>query len=147
MASGFTTADGHGTIKVFDFDLNGDVTESSTTYYNAVTNTAFEEQAHLNSMVLLDSDTLAVAYRGADAGGFIRFYDITHNTGELIASGGPYKHDPDDGAFNSLTRVDDGTLATRVRRGSSRYHTGLHCNFKQHQDVCCHWSGYNPTGH
>ena len=112
LGVGFSTADGRGTIKVFDFDLNGVVTESSsTTYYNAVTNTAFEEQAHLNSMVLLDSDTLAVAYRGADADGFIRFYDINHVTGELTATAGPYEHDTADGTFNSLVRVDDVTLA------------------------------------
>ena len=66
------TSDGEGIIKIFDVTSKGDVTEmSDSVYYDAVANTAFEEQAHLNSLALLDSDTLAVAYRGAGADGFI----------------------------------------------------------------------------
>ena len=112
LGVGSSMSDGYGRIKVFDVDSNNDITgRGGPIYYNAVTNTALEEQAHFNSLALLDSDTLALAYRGADADGFIRLYDINHNTGSLNATGGPFEHDPADGAFNSLVRVDDGTLA------------------------------------
>ena len=106
------TSDGHGTIKVFDVDSEGNIDErNSQTYQNTAANAAFEEHIHHNSMVLLDSDTLAVAYRGDDAYGFVLLYDIDHTTDGLTVSGGPFEHDAAYGAFNSLVRVDDDTLA------------------------------------
>ena len=111
---GTSTSNGYGQIRLFEIDLNGNISTrggGDMVYQNTVADVTFEEHAHLNSMVLLDSDTLAVAYRGDNAGGFIRLYDIDHVTGELTATAGPYEHDAADGAFNSLVRVDDGTLA------------------------------------
>ena len=107
-------SEGYGQIRVFDIDSDNDISvrgEGSTVYQNTAADTTFEEHAHLNSMALLDSDTLAVAYRGDNAGGFIRLYDINHLTGDLNATAGPYAHDTAVGAFNSLVRIDDGTLA------------------------------------
>ena len=106
------TDDGTGHLKTFSIAVNGTIKQTDDkTYYNAAADAAGEERVHLNSLVLLDSDTLALAYRGADADGFIRLYDIDHTTGELTATARPYEHDMADGAFNSLVRVDDGTLA------------------------------------
>ena len=103
---------GHGTIKVFDVTSAGVITETdSQTYYGAAADATFEEQVHLNSLALLDSDTIALAYRGDAADGFIRLYDIDHTTGTLTAAGIPFEHDQADGSFNSLVRVDDITLA------------------------------------
>ena len=81
----------------------------TVTYYDGAATAAFEERVHTNSLILLDSDTLAVAYRGADAHGFIRTYDIT-STG-LTATSEPFGHDTEVGAFNSLVRIDDLTFA------------------------------------
>ena len=108
-----STSDGQGIIQVFDVDAMGVVTAEGdrTLYYGAAADAAFEEQVHLNSLVLLDSDTMAITYRGADGDGFIRLYGIDHMTGSLTTDGGPFEHDPAYGAFNSLVRVDDQTLA------------------------------------
>ena len=109
---GTSTSGGYGQIRVFDVASDNDIAVRGVpVYLDTAADATFEEQIHLNSVALLDSDTLAVAYRGADAGGFIRLYDINHFAGSLNATAGPYKHDTADGAFNSLVRVDDGTLA------------------------------------
>ena len=110
-----SAADGHGTIKVFDVTSSGGFTgrTNAATYQTTSAAAEFEEQVHLNSLALLDSDTLALAYRGDDADGFIRLYDIS-STG-LTARGDPFEHDTANGAFNSLVSVndddDDDTLA------------------------------------
>ena len=78
-------------------------------YYDVAPAGASDERVHLNSLALLDSNTLAVAYRGEDGDGFIQIYDIT--TTGLTAAGGPFEHDMANGAFNALVRVDDTTLA------------------------------------
>ena len=107
-----STSDGAARIVVFDVSSTGTITgKSNTTYYNSAANAAFEAQAHTNSLTLMDSNTLAVAYRGAEGDGFIRLYDINHSTGALTASGGPLEHDTADGAFNALVRIDDETFA------------------------------------
>ncbi len=105
------TDDGSGRIKVFDVDANGIVEQrgETVTYYNGAADATSEERVHLNSLALLDSNTLAVAYRGEDGDGFIRIYDIT-DTG-LTETGGPFEHDMANGAFNALVKVDDTTLA------------------------------------
>ena len=106
-----STSDGNGRLKVFDVASNGSITKrGSQVYYNDAANAAFEGQVHLNSLELLDS-TLVLAYRGADGDGFIRLYDINRNTGGLTVIGEPYEHDTADGAFNSLLKIDDDTLA------------------------------------
>ena len=104
--------DGHGTIKVFDVDSNGIISgKGGQTYQNTAVDATSEERIHINSLAMLDSNTMAIAYRGDEAGGFIRFYDITHTTGGLSPSAGPYEHDTAFGAFNSLLRIDDNMLA------------------------------------
>ena len=79
----------------------------------------FEEHAHLNSLALLNTDTLAVAYRGDGPAGNVRLYDIDLSTNGLTARGEAFVHDTANGAFNSLVSVNDETLALCIRRGSS----------------------------
>ena len=69
------TDDGHGTLKVFDVDPTGTITGrgGSQTYQDTAADATSEERIHINSLAMLDSDTMAIAYRGDDAGGFIRF--------------------------------------------------------------------------
>ena len=105
------TGDGSGRIKIFDVATDNTVTQRGDTiiYYNDAATAAYEERVHLNSLVMLDSNTLALAYRGVDADGFIRTYDITPDG--LVATSEPFEHDDTIGAFNSLVRIDDITLA------------------------------------
>ena len=105
--------DGSGHLKIFDIAAaDGSIMErSSVMYTDTVASVDVKERAHLNSLVLLDSDTLAVAYRGGGGNGFIQLYDVTLDTGALTASSELIRHDEEDGAFNSLVKVDDTTLA------------------------------------
>ena len=108
---GGNKGDGDGRIRVFDVDSAGAFTEtSSQTYYGFAETATSEERIHLNSLALADSDTLAVAYRGAEGYGFIRLYDI-NPSGVLSANGEPFEHDAANGAFNSLVQIDDNMLA------------------------------------
>ena len=111
-----STTDGQANLKVYNVDTNAAITggtgvASSVYYDDAVADVTFEEHAHLNSLALLNTDTLAVAYRGDGPAGNVRLYDIDLSTNGLTARGEAFVHDTVNGAFNSLVSINDETLA------------------------------------
>ena len=68
-----------------------------------------------NSLVQVDSDTYALAYRGAGEDGFISTFTIDSD-GNITAvrtqsEGNNLEHDTNAGSFNSLVQVDSDTYA------------------------------------
>ena len=127
--------DGSGRLKLFDISTtDGSIMQkgNTMTYYNGAATAPLDADIHHNSLVLLDSDTLALAYRGESGDGFIRTYDIT-STG-LVSNGGSFEHDRANGAFNALLKIDDDTLALVVQRGLSCHHSRLHCNCQHNKN-------------
>ena len=83
---GTSTFDGYGQIRVFDIDSDNDISVRGVpVYLNTAADATFDELIHLNSLAMLDSDTIAIAYRGDNADGFIQLYDLLN--GQLTASG------------------------------------------------------------
>jgi len=68
------------------------------------------DNATWNSLVQVDSDTYALAYRGTDSDGFISTFTISSD-GTTITEVGSLEHDTDRGFFNSLVQVDSDTHA------------------------------------
>mgnify|MGYP001187980012 CR=1 FL=1 len=67
-----------------------------------------------NSLVRVDDDTYALAYRNDDDGGYIKTFTIPAD-GSIITEAFSLKHDSDRGMHNSLVRVDDDTYALAYR--------------------------------
>ena len=63
-----------------------------------------------NSLVQVDSDTIALAYTGFDANGFISTFTISSD-GSSIVEVENLEHDTDVGQYNSLVQVDSDTYA------------------------------------
>jgi len=63
-----------------------------------------------NSLVQVDSDTYALAYRGTDDDGFMSTFTISAN-GSTITEVDSLEHDTDNATSNSLVQVDSDTYA------------------------------------
>ena len=96
--------DGKGYLKIFDVSSTGTITEM----HNLIHVDADQEISH-NSLVRIDENTLALAYRGGmNKAGYIKMFDLEMST---IVEVGFFKHDEQMGSYNSLIKVDDNTLA------------------------------------
>ena len=69
-----------------------------------------------NSLVQVDSDTIALAYTGFDANGFISTFTISSD-GSSIVEVENLEHDTDVGQYNSLVQVDSDTYALAYASG------------------------------
>ena len=63
-----------------------------------------------NSLVQVDNDTYALAYRGPDDDGFITTFTIPAD-GSSITKVATLEHDTGNGKANSLVKVDENTYA------------------------------------
>ena len=63
-----------------------------------------------NSIVKVDSDTYALAFRGTNSDGFITTFTISSD-GSTITEVASLEHDTDNGTWNSLVQVDSDTYA------------------------------------
>jgi len=102
-----SSADGY--ISTFTIDSDGNITavktqsEGNNLEYDAETGTD-------NSLVQVDSDTYALAYRGSDFDGFISTFTISAD-GSTITEVDSLEHDTEYGAYPSIVQVDSVTYA------------------------------------
>ena len=102
-----SSADGY--ISTFTIDSDGNITavktqsEGNNLEYDAETGTD-------NSLVQVDSDTYALAYRGSDFDGFISTFTISAD-GSTITEVDSLEHDTERGAYPSIVQVDSVTYA------------------------------------
>jgi len=113
-ALAYTGADDDGYISTFDIDSSGDITavETQSLGNNLEHDTVMGED---NSLVKVDSDTVALAYEGTDSDGFISTFTI-NSAGAITAVktqslGNNLEHDNKYGRYNSLVQVDADTYA------------------------------------
>ena len=66
------------------------------------------------SLVQVDSDTYALAYRGTDNDGYITTFTISADV-STITEVATLEHDTDEGEHNSLVQVDSDTYASRMQ--------------------------------
>ena len=69
-----------------------------------------DDKGQYNSLVQVDSDTYALAYRGTGSAGFISTFNISSD-GTTITEVDSIEHDDDFGWDNSLIKVDSDTFA------------------------------------
>ena len=102
-----SSADGY--ISTFTIDSDGNITavktqsEGNNLEYDAETGTD-------NSLVQVDSDTYALAYRGSEFDGFISTFTISSD-GSTITEVDSLEHDTERGAYPSIVQVDSVTYA------------------------------------
>ena len=102
-----SSADGY--ISTFTIDSDGNITavktqsEGNNLEYDAETGTD-------NSLVQVDSDTYALAYRGSEFDGYISTFTISAD-GSTITEVDSLEHDTERGAYPSIVQVDSVTYA------------------------------------
>ena len=102
-----SSADGY--ISTFTIDSDGNITavktqsEGNNLEYDTETGTD-------NSLVQVDSDTYALAYRGSEFDGYISTFTISAD-GSTITEVDSLEHDTERGAYPSIVQVDSVTYA------------------------------------
>ena len=117
-ALAYTGEDEDGFISTFTIDSDGDITAVKTqSEGNNLEHDGDQGAASVlhNSLVKVDSNTIALAYAGAGEDGFISTFTIDSN-GNIAAvktqsEGNNLEHDEERGQFNSLVQVDSDTYA------------------------------------
>jgi hypothetical protein len=119
------TGDGSdGFISTFTIDSDGDITpiriQNHGEFASASVNLEHDtENGSYNSLVKVDADTYALAYRGSGDDGFISTFTI-NSAGVITAvktqsEGNNLEHDTENGRSNSLVQVDADTYALAYR--------------------------------
>ena len=117
-ALAYTGEDEDGFISTFTIDSDGNITAVKTqSEGNNLEHDADQGVASVlhNSLVKVDSNTIALAYAGAGEDGFISTFTIDSD-GNITAvktqsEGNNLEHDEERGQFNSLVQVDSDTYA------------------------------------
>ena len=117
-ALAYTGEDEDGFISTFTIDSDGNITAVKTqSEGNNLEHDADQGVASVlhNSLVKVDSNTIALAYAGAGEDGFISTFTIDSD-GNIAAvktqsEGNNLEHDEERGQFNSLVQVDSDTYA------------------------------------
>ena len=117
-ALAYTGEDEDGFISTFTIDSDGNITAVKTqSEGNNLEHDADQGAASVlhNSLVKVDSNTIALAYAGAGDDGFISTFTIDSD-GNITAvktqsEGNNLEHDEERGQFNSLVQVDSDTYA------------------------------------
>ena len=108
-ALAYTSHGEDGFISTFTIDSNGNIAAVKT--QSEGNNLEHDETKGIhNSLVQVDSDTIALAYTGFDANGFISTFTISSD-GSSIVEVENLEHDTDVGQYNSLVQVDSDTYA------------------------------------
>ncbi len=99
---------GDGFIKTFTISADGStITEVASLEHDT-------NVADYNSLVQVDSDTYALAYKGPNDDGFIKTFTIPSD-GSSITQVASLEHDVEQGKHNSLCQVDSDTYALAYR--------------------------------
>ena len=114
-ALAYTGADNDGFISTFTIDSDGVITpiriqdhkNHASASANLEHDTSFGSHS---SMIHVDSDTYALAYRGTDDDGFISTFTISSD-GTTITELDNLEHNTELGWLNSLIQVDSDTIA------------------------------------
>jgi hypothetical protein len=111
-ALAYSGADNNGFLKTFTISADGmTITQVQVLKHD----TALGKR---NSLVQVDADTYALAYRGANSDGFLKTFTISAD-GMTITQVGVLEHDTSLGQDNSLVQVDADTYALAYRGANS----------------------------
>jgi hypothetical protein len=119
-ALAYAGTDSDGFISTFTISADGStITEVESIEHDTVL-------GQHNSLIKVDSDTFALAYRGTDSAGFISTFtidsdgDITpkriQNHSAFASASANLEHDTNEGSINSLVHVNDDTYALAYER-------------------------------
>ncbi len=114
-ALAYTGADNDGFISTFTIDSDGVITpiriQDHTNHASASANLEHDTSFGTHSSLIhVDSDTYALAYRGTDSDGFISTFTISSD-GTTITELDNLEHNTELGWINSLIQVDSDTIA------------------------------------
>jgi len=114
-ALAYTGADNDGFISTFTIDSDGVITpiriQDHTNHASASANLEHDTSFGTHSSLIhVDSDTYALAYRGTDDDGFISTFTISSD-GTTITEVDNLEHNTELGWLNSLIQVDSDTIA------------------------------------
>ena len=119
-------ADKDGYISTFTIDSDGTITpiriQDHASHASASANLEHDTtNGGYNSLVQVDSDTYALAYKGADNDGYISTFTIS-SSGDITAvktqsEGNNLEHDTGNGTHNSLLQIDSDTYALAYTSG------------------------------
>ena len=108
-ALAYRGTDDDGFISTFTIDSDGNITAVKTQSEGNNMEHDTDSSFH-NSLIQVDSDTYALAYRGTDDDGFMSTFTISAD-GSTITEVDSLEHDTAKGAHNSLVQVDSDTVS------------------------------------